>query len=64
MLYSVVEDQAIEPAMFGLASTNGECFRRLTTDFSEMESLAQICNRLQPSPIHFYDIIEDFRKSS
>ncbi|MCB6364716.1 DUF6514 family protein [Intestinibacillus massiliensis] len=37
--------------------------QRISTDSSEMERLAQTLNRLQLSPIHFYEIVEDFRKS-
>lgn len=63
MLYRVVEDHTTTPTMFGLAAPGGYCMQRISTDSSEMERLAQTLNRLQLSPIHFYEIVEDFRKS-
>ncbi len=34
--------------------------RDLTSDKSKINSLVDKCNRLELSPIHFYDVVEDF----
>ena len=62
-LYEIIEDRSIEPLMFGLQTLGGEQLRRLTTDYAEIERLARMCNELQLSPIHFYDVLDDFRRS-
>ena len=34
--------------------------RDVTTDKESLLELAEMCNRLELSPIHFFDVVEDF----
>lgn len=63
MNFQVSIDESVVPTMFGIASRNGEKVCRLSTDFAEVEQLVRACNRGGLSMAHFWDVVEDFRRS-
>lgn len=62
-VYEIFEDRSASPLMYGLQIRGGARVYRLTTDRAEVERLAAAFNQLRLSPIHFYDSLDDFRKS-
>ena len=42
---------------------NGICVGRISTDFQEVNRLAECCNSAGLSPVHLADVVEDFRHS-
>ena len=58
--YEVCSDHGAALVMFGIRSDSGVCIRHVSTDFLEMDRLARRCNRLQVSPIHLGDVVEDY----
>ena len=62
MICQVIEDHDTEPCMYGLSAGEGYIVHRLSTDYEELDQYAQKINRLQPSLMHFYELVEDFRK--
>ena len=63
MMYRVYLDQASRPQMYGIRGHNGICVGRISTDFQEVNRLAECCNNAGLSPIHLADVVEDFRRS-
>lgn len=59
--YEICCDKTAE-LMFGIRSGSGVEVRRISTDFGEMNRLVGRCNRLQVSPVHLLDIVEDFQR--
>ncbi|MCQ4720620.1 DUF6514 family protein [Flavonifractor plautii] len=39
------------------------CVGRISTDFQEVNRLAECCNSAGLSPVHLADVVEDFRHS-
>ena len=58
--YRVYLDRTVAPPMFGIESTKGIRSRRLSTDYRAVYQLVQQCNIHELSPIHLYDVVEDF----
>ena len=50
--YCVFLDVAYHPQMYGIS-----------TDFQEVNRLAECCNSAGLSPVHLADVVEDFRHS-
>ena len=44
MKYHVYLDRASRPQMYGIRSHNGICVGRISTDFQEVNRLAECCN--------------------
>ena len=63
MLYHVCIDDAATPHMYGIQSIDGMCIRRISTDFQEVNRLAECCNSAEVSTVHLADVVEDFRRS-
>lgn len=42
--YCVFLDVASHPQMYGIRGTNGICVGRISTDFQEVNRLAECCN--------------------
>lgn len=63
MTYRVYLDQASRPQMYGIQGRGGVRVGRISTDFQEVNRLAQCCNSAGLSPIHLADVVEDFRRS-
>ena len=63
MTYRVYLDQASLPQMYGIQGRGGVRVGRISTDFQEVNRLAQCCNSAGLSPIHLADVVEDFRRS-
>lgn len=61
--YCVFLDVASHPKMYGIRGTNGICVGRISTDFQEVNQLAECCNSAGLSPVHLADVVEDFRHS-
>ena len=61
--YHVYLDRASRPQMYGIRSPNGICAGRISTDFQEVNRLAECCNSAGLSPVHLADVVEDFRRS-
>ena len=57
--YEVCSDGAAL-VRFGIRSNSGVCVRRVSSDFLEVDRLVRKCNRLQVSPIHLGDVVEDY----
>ncbi len=66
--YQVTEDDD-NKASYGIAACDSEKFkeghaitsvRDVTCDRPALERLAETCNRLQLSPIHLHEVVEDF----
>lgn len=58
--YEVWSDGGTAPVMFGIRSGSGVCIRRVSSDFLEVDRLVRKCNRLQVSPVHLVDVVEDY----
>ena len=63
MQYRVFLDEASRPQMYGIRGRDGVCIRRISTDFQEVNRLAECCNSAGLSPVHLADVVEDFRRS-
>ena len=63
MTYHVYLDRASRPQMYGIRGHNRICVGRISTDFQEVNRLAECCNSAGLSPIHLADVVEDFRRS-
>lgn len=63
MEYRVYLDRASRPQMYGIRTHNGICVGRISTDFQEVNRLAECCNNASLSPVHLADVVEDFRRS-
>ena len=63
MMYRVFLDKASQPQMYGIRSRNGLYVGRISTDFQEVNRLAECCNSAGLSPVHLADVVEDFRRS-
>lgn len=61
--FRVCVDQSTVPTMYGVACASGERADRLSTDFAEVDRLVRAWNRSQLSVVHFWEAIEDFRRS-
>ncbi|MBQ4065407.1 MAG: hypothetical protein IJD10_04845 [Clostridia bacterium] len=66
--YRVIEDHDSEGS-YGIAACDSELcedeqaitlVRDVTCDRSALEDLAETCSRLQLSPIHLHEVVEDF----
>ena len=57
--YCVFLDVASHPQMYGIRGTNGICVGRISTDFQEVNRLAECCNSAGLSPVHLADVVED-----
>lgn len=62
-MYRVFLDTASRPQMYGIRGTDGVRIGRISTDFQEVNRLAECCNRAGLSPIHLSDVVEDFRRA-
>lgn len=63
MNFRVCIDEGSVPTTYGVASRSGERASRLSTDFGEVDKLVRACNRNRLSMEHFWDVVEDFRRS-
>ncbi len=63
MKYHVYLDRASRPQMYGIRSHNGICVGHISTDYREVNRLAECCNSAGLSPVHLADVVEDFRRS-
>lgn len=61
--YCVFLDVASRPHMYGIRGSNGVSVGRISTDFQEVNRLAETCNHAGLSPLHLADVVEDFRRS-
>ena len=61
--YHVFLDRASRPQMYGIRGHNVICVGRISTDFQEVNRLAECCNSARVSPVHLADVVEDFRRS-
>ena len=61
--YCVFLDVASRPHMYGIRGSNGVSVGRISTDFQEVNRLAESCNSAGLSPLHLADVVEDFRRS-
>ena len=61
--YCVFLDVASRPHMYGIRGTNGACVGHISTDFQEVNRLADSCNSAGLSPLHLADEVDDFRRS-
>lgn len=61
--YHVYLDRSSRPQMYGIRGHNGLCVGRISTDYQEVNRLAECCNSAGLSPIHLADVVEDFRRS-
>ena len=57
--YCVFLDVTSRPHMYGIRGTNGVSVGRISTDFQEVNRLAESCN----SALHLADVVDDFRRS-
>ena len=62
-MYRVFLDETSRPKMYGIRSRGGVCVGRISTDFQEVNRLAECCNSAGLSPVHLADVVEDFRRS-
>ena len=62
-IYHVYLDRASRPQMYGIRGHNGVRVGRISTDFQEVNRLAECCNSAGLSPVHLADVVEDFRRS-
>ena len=62
-MYRVFLDEISTPQMYGIRGKNGVCVGRISTDFYEVNRLAECCNSAGLSPLHLADVVEDFRRS-
>lgn len=62
-MYRVFVDEAARPRMYGIQSRGGVRVGHISTDFQEVNCLAECCNSAGLSPIHLADVVEDFRRS-
>ena len=63
VMYRVFLDESTRPQMCGIRSRGGVCVSRISTDFQEVNRLAECCNSAGLSPVHLADVVEDFRRS-
>ena len=63
VMYRVFLDETTRPQMYGIRSRGGVCVSRISTDFQEVNRLAECCNSVGLSPIHLADVVDDFRHS-
>lgn len=61
--YHVYLDRAARPQMYGIRGQNGVRVGRISTDFQEVNRLAECCNSAGLSPVHLADVVDDFRRS-
>ena len=61
--YCVFLDVASRPHMYSIRGSNGVSVGRISTDFQEVNRLAETCNHAGLSPLHLADVVEDFRRS-
>ena len=57
MMYRVFLDTASQPKMYGIRGHGGVCVGRISTDFQEVNRLAECCNSVGLSPIHLADVV-------
>ena len=62
-MYRVYLDHSVKPQMYGIRSRNGIRVGRISTDFQEVNRLAECCNSAGLSPVHLADVVEDFCRS-
>lgn len=63
VMYRIFLDETTRPQMYGIRSRGGVCVSRISTDFQEVNRLAECCNRAGLSPVHLADVVEDFRRT-
>lgn len=61
--FQICVDQSAIPTMYGVSCASGEKAGRLSTDFTEVDRLVRSWNRNGLSTVHFWEAIEDFRRS-
>ncbi|HIY73222.1 DUF6514 family protein [Intestinimonas butyriciproducens] len=61
--FEVCAEEGEVPVMFGVVCRDGTRAPRLSSDYTEVERLVRALNRNRLSPVHFWDVIEDFRHS-
>ena len=62
-MYQVFLDETANPRMYGIRGRGGVRVGRISTDFQEVNRLAECCNSAGLSPVHLRDVVEDFRRS-
>ncbi|WP_195282783.1 hypothetical protein [Harryflintia acetispora] len=60
-VYSVFGETVDGRMCYGLQEEGGARFCRLSDERLELEALAGLLNRAGCSPIHFSEVVEDFR---
>ena len=61
--FEVCAEEGEVPVMFGVVCRDGPRAPRLSSAYTEVERLVRALNRNRLSPVHFWDVIEDFRHS-
>ncbi|MGN8969217.1 DUF6514 family protein [Intestinimonas sp. HCP28S3_D6] len=61
--FEVCAEEGEMPAWFGVVCRDGQRAPRLSSDYAEVDRLVRALNRNRLSPVHFRDVIEDFRHS-
>ena len=62
-MYRVFLDENVRPRMYGIRSRSGLQVGRISTDYQEVNRLAECCNSAGLSPVHLVDVVDDFRRS-
>lgn len=61
--YRVFLDDATMPPMYGIQTAEDVRAGRISTDYQEVSRLAQMCTSAALSPLHLWDVVEDFRRA-
>ena len=61
--FEVCAEEGEVPVLFGVVCRDGQRAPRLSSDYAEVARLVRTLNRNRLSPVHFRDVVEDFRHS-
>lgn len=61
--FEVCAEEGEVPVLFGVSCCDGQRAPRLSSDYAEVARLVRMLNRNRLSPVHFGDVMEDFRHS-
>ena len=61
--FGVCAEEGEVPVLFGVVCRDGQRAPRLSSDYAEVARLVRALNRNRLSPVHFRDVVEDFRHS-
>ena len=60
---SIVDEKGIRHSVYGVEAVEVAEYLNIFADFNEAQQFVEICNRLELSPIHIRDVIDDFINS-